>query len=193
MPASIPGDWFDAALPQNVMIESGAHIETAYSFRRFYSIQAPGFVLGAHASVYRGCTFAVGVNGIVTIGEYSLLNGLYLHCEQSVRIGKRVLIAWSVGIFDTHGLPRSKYGREKMLEIASDDPSGRLPPETPSSPVVIEDDVWIGFGSVILPGVRIGAGSIVGAKSVVTRSLPPGVIAAGNPARVLRPVPGVVK
>jgi maltose O-acetyltransferase len=56
------------------------------------------------------------------------------------------------------------------------------------SPVVIEDDVWLGGNVVVCPGVTIGAGSIIGAGSVVTRDVPPGVIAAGNPARVVREI-----
>jgi len=53
-------------------------------------------------------------------------------------------------------------------------------------PITIEDDVWIGGGAVLCPGVRIGAGATVGAGSVVTRDVPPGGLAAGNPCRVLR-------
>jgi maltose O-acetyltransferase len=56
------------------------------------------------------------------------------------------------------------------------------------SPIVIEDDVWLGGNVVVCPGVTIGAGSIIGAGSVVTRDVPPGVIAAGNPARVVRAI-----
>jgi maltose O-acetyltransferase len=52
--------------------------------------------------------------------------------------------------------------------------------------VTIENDVWIGARAIILAGVRIGAGSIVGAGAVVPKSIPPGVIAVGNPARVVR-------
>ena len=52
--------------------------------------------------------------------------------------------------------------------------------------IVIEEDVWIGTRSIILPGVRIGKGSIVGAGSVVTKSVPQFSIAAGNPAKVVR-------
>jgi acetyltransferase-like isoleucine patch superfamily enzyme len=57
---------------------------------------------------------------------------------------------------------------------------------------VLEDDVSIGGNATILPGVRIGAGSLVGAGSVVTRDLEPGVVAAGNPARVVRRVSELV-
>jgi galactoside O-acetyltransferase len=54
------------------------------------------------------------------------------------------------------------------------------------APVVIEDEVWIGSHVVILPGVRIGQGAVIGAGSVVSRSIPPNAIAYGVPARVMR-------
>ena len=57
-------------------------------------------------------------------------------------------------------------------------------------PITIGDRVWIGGGSIVLPGVTIGAESVVGAGSVVTRDVPPGVLAAGNPCRVLRSIEG---
>lgn len=53
-------------------------------------------------------------------------------------------------------------------------------------PICIEDDVWIGAGTVILPGRRIGTGSIVGAGSVVTKDVPPFTVVGGNPAQVLK-------
>jgi maltose O-acetyltransferase len=55
-------------------------------------------------------------------------------------------------------------------------------------PVTIEDNVWLGGGTIVCPGVTIGRDTVVGAGSVVTRPLPPGVVAAGNPCRVLRPL-----
>ena len=57
-------------------------------------------------------------------------------------------------------------------------------------PVEIGSDVWVGGGAIILPGVRIGSRTVVGAGSVVTRDLPDGVLAAGNPCRVIRPIAG---
>lgn len=53
-------------------------------------------------------------------------------------------------------------------------------------PIVIEDKVWIGINSTILPGVKIGYGAIVGAQSVVTRDVPPMTVVASNPARIIK-------
>jgi maltose O-acetyltransferase len=57
------------------------------------------------------------------------------------------------------------------------------------SPVEIGSDVWVGGGAIILPGVTIGSRAVIGAGSVVTRSIPGGVFAAGNPCRVIREIP----
>lgn len=55
-------------------------------------------------------------------------------------------------------------------------------------PVDIGSDVWVGGGAIILPGVRIGSGAVIGAGSVVTRDVPDGVFAAGNPCRMIREI-----
>jgi maltose O-acetyltransferase len=55
-------------------------------------------------------------------------------------------------------------------------------------PVVIGDDVWVGGAAIILPGVTIGSRAVIGAGSVVTRDIPEGVFAAGNPCRVIRDI-----
>lgn len=52
--------------------------------------------------------------------------------------------------------------------------------------IYVEDEVWIGYGATILSGVRIGKGAVIGAKSVVTKDIPPYAIAVGNPAKVVR-------
>jgi maltose O-acetyltransferase len=54
------------------------------------------------------------------------------------------------------------------------------------SPITIEDDVWLGGGAIVCPGVTIGRASVIGAGSVVTKDIPPGVVAVGNPCRVMR-------
>jgi len=67
----------------------------------------------------------------------------------------------------------------------------RAPGDLPVAiPVVVEDDVWLGLGVVVLKGVTIGQGSVIAAGSVVTRSVPAGVVVGGVPARVLREIRG---
>jgi len=65
-------------------------------------------------------------------------------------------------------------------------------PEDPRSgvpaPIVIGDNVWLGVNATVLKGVNIGDNSVIGAGSVVTRDIPPNVIAAGNPCKVIKPL-----
>lgn len=90
-----------------------------------------------------------------------------------VRIGSGVLVGPAVQIYAaTH--PMSGGARRAGLE------SGQV--------VEVGDDVWIGGGAIICPGVRIGARSVIGAGSVVTRDIPEGVFGAGNPCRIIREV-----
>ena len=61
-------------------------------------------------------------------------------------------------------------------------------------PITVGDSVWFGGSVAVLPGVTIGSGAVIGAGSVVSRDIPPNVVAAGNPCRVLRPIhPGGVE
>lgn len=66
------------------------------------------------------------------------------------------------------------------------DPARRRSGVEAGAPITLGDNVWLGGGVIVCPGVCIGEDSVIGAGSVVTRDIPPGVLAAGNPARVLR-------
>lgn len=90
-----------------------------------------------------------------------------------ITIGNRVLIAPQAGLY-TAGHPIDPETRATGLEF------GR--------PITLEDDVWLGGRVTVCPGVTIGAGSVVAAGSVVTRDIPAGVVAAGNPCKPLRPI-----
>jgi maltose O-acetyltransferase len=68
------------------------------------------------------------------------------------------------------------------------DPAARRSGWEWAEPIVVEDDVWLGGGVIVTPGVTIGAESVVGAGSVVTTSIPSGVVAVGVPARVIREI-----
>lgn len=90
-----------------------------------------------------------------------------------VTIGARVLFGPRVCVF-TAGHPTDPGVRASQLEFGK--------------PVTVKDDVWIGGGAILNPGVTIGACTIIGSGAVVTKDIPTGVIAVGNPCRVLRTI-----
>lgn len=99
-----------------------------------------------------------------------------------IDIGNNVLIASDVKIYTaTH--TTDVAGRTNSMENKA--VSGCFC-RTYSKPVRIEDNVWIGGGAIILPGVTIGKNSVIGAGSVVTRSIPKNCIAVGNPCKVIK-------
>lgn len=108
----------------------------------------------------------------IEIGEnfYSNHNCIILD-EAKVTFGDNVFIAPNCS-FHTAGHPLDAKDRNLGLEYAS--------------PITIGDNVWIGAGVIVLPGVSIGSNTVIGAGSLVNRSIPEGVIAVGNPCRVLR-------
>ena len=116
------------------------------------------------------CSYGQNIN----IGDFVYLNVLctILDCNE-VQIGNHVMIGPGVQIYTSaHALQAEP--RIHGWEVAM--------------PVVIEDNVWIGGGAILLPGVTLGQNAVVGAGSVVTRSVPENTIVAGNPARVLREI-----
>lgn len=122
----------------------------------------------------------------VIIGSRVFIGGgTLLIAAQEIDIGDDVLIAWGVTIVDhnAHSISFSKrkddlsnfrLGRSKVWN------------DVTIAPVRICDKAWIGFNSIVLKGVTIGEGAVVGAGSVVSSDVPPWVVVAGNPARIVR-------
>lgn len=79
-------------------------------------------------------------------------------------------------------------GPKVNLITINHDPNPENRSATYGRPIVIEDKVWIGINTTILPGVKIGYGAIIGAGSVVTRDVPAMSIVAGNPARIIKQI-----
>ena len=124
--------------------------------------------------------------GKILIGNNVFMNyNSFIGSMEAVTIGNDVIIATNVRIFDNNNHPRSPTQREMM---SHNDFYGELWTwkYAEHKPVVIGDNVWIGEFSAILKGVTIGKGSIVASHSVVTKDVPPYVIVAGNPARVVK-------
>ena len=110
----------------------------------------------------------------IHLGDHVFLNVIctILDCNE-VRIGHHVMIGPAVQIYTAaHDLDAE--ARIQGWEVAN--------------PVVIEDNVWIGGGAILLPGVRIGRSAVVGAGAVVSRNVPANTVVAGNPARVIREI-----
>lgn len=111
---------------------------------------------------------------VIKVGEDCGFTGTTIVAAERIEIGNRVQVGANSTIVDTDFHPLTPEGRLKDMA------NGR------HRRVIIHDDVFIGMNSLILKGVEIGKGSVIGAGSVVVRSVPPRTIVAGNPARVIR-------
>jgi maltose O-acetyltransferase len=130
-------------------------------------------LLGAYgAGSYIRPPFYVDYGSNITIGARTFANfGLIALDVAPISIGDDVQIATNVQLLTpTH--PVQPDARRAKWEAAH--------------PIVIGDNVWLGGGAIVLPGVTIGADTVVGAGAVVVRDLPAGVVAVGNPARIVR-------
>ena len=120
------------------------------------------------------------------IGAFTMINGAEIICDESIRIGDYGLISWNVVLMDNYRVPCSIEKRRAYIRAILQNVRVQWTSRRDAKPIVIGDNVWIGHDSVVLPGVEIGNGSIVGARSVVIESVPELAVAAGNPARVIR-------
>lgn len=116
-------------------------------------------------------------NAVIRIGNHVGMSSTVLWCAKNFIIGNHVNIGANVKIMDTDAHSIDYLIRRNIKKDIK---------EKHSSTVVIEDDVLIGVNSIILKGVTIGARSVIGAGSIVTKSIPPDCIAAGNPAKVIK-------
>ncbi len=149
-------------------------------FAEIQGLSSGGIVLGSQVSIGRNTMIRpssyyggpVG-EGLIMGDRSSLASDCYIGCSGMVTIGNDVMLGPGVRVFaENHEF------------------SGALEPIKSQgvrrAACVIEDDCWIGAGSTITAGVRIGHGTVIGAGSVVTKDIPPKVVAAGSPAEVIR-------
>ena len=109
-------------------------------------------------------------SGQIEIGNHTFINyGSSIAARASVKIGSYCHLGHYIFVMDN-----DQHDVVRHMELPRSDP------------VIVEDHVWIGSKTVILPGVRIGSRAVIGAGSIVTKDIPPRCVAAGNPARVLR-------
>lgn len=129
-------------------------------------------VCGGDLILYEGVCVRIAQNAICKLGHHTYLNrSTTIDCTLEVCIGNYCAISDNVQILDSDS--------HKILYDG--DVSSKI-----SQPVHIGNHVWIGRSAIILKGVTIGDGAIIGAGSVVVRSIPPRCLAVGNPARVIK-------
>jgi len=145
-------------------------------------------VIGKHTHI-KGELQILAQGGNIEIGDYCYIgeDTRIWSGGASIKIGNRVLIAHNVNIHDniSHPLDADLRHRDYLRILGLSQESIKTF-DLRSSPVVIEDDVWIGFNCSILKGVTIGKGAIIGACSLVTKDIPENCIAVGNPAKVIK-------
>lgn len=132
-------------------------------------------VIGSRSSLHQDCIVELGQGGGVVIGRNTHIQPRcqFSAYKGSITIGDRVQIAPNCGFYPyDHGFSPEKSVAEQDLMSRGG--------------IEIADDVWIGFGVVVLDGVHIGEGAVIGAGGVVKSDIPPGAIAVGVPARVVK-------
>jgi acetyltransferase-like isoleucine patch superfamily enzyme len=131
------------------------------------------FRLGSYSVIESGACINNAV-GDVIIGDYTRI-GLHNTIIGPVNIGHHVNLAQGITVT---ALNHNFEDSEKRIDEQG----------VSTTPVVIEDDVWIGANAVILPGVRVGTHSVVAAGAVVTKEVPPHSIVAGIPAKIIKKI-----
>jgi acetyltransferase-like isoleucine patch superfamily enzyme len=141
-----------------------------------------------------GCIIFAGAKATIELGEMNIFYpGCILRLERGfIRTGWRVSFGPGCQIYETRagltiGDNTMLAGGVKLCGVNHSYSDASLPMRdqpTVEEPIVIGEDVWIGMGAMVLPGVEIGRGAVVGAGSVVTRSIPPYSVGHGAPFRV---------
>jgi acetyltransferase-like isoleucine patch superfamily enzyme len=182
----LPGDWYPGVIPTNVVCDESAYVETTSCFRCYRSRAPVGLRLGRGASVYNGTTFDLGPEAVVLVGDFAMLTVVQIIADGLLSVGDHALVSWGVVLMDTFRVPVDPVRRRSLLrgvaELPDRQPRGGPQPR----PIAIGPNSWIGFESCIMPGVTIGEGAVVGARSVVTTDVEPFAVVAGNPARFVR-------
>ena len=132
----------------------------------------------------RGCIHTNHTDSEITIGNHVGISSACIRIKERLIIGNYVNIGANCTIMDTdvHQIDYLARRGEKPFDVND------VRTTVQSAPITIEDDAWIGANCTILKGVTIGARSIIGAGSVVTKSIPADCIAAGNPCKVIKDI-----
>jgi len=184
----IPGiqlknDWCNFPIPTNIEVGENTVIDSSSTFKKYFSKKPIGLKLGKNVTL-QSSSLATELDGYIEIGDYSYLSGAAIIACESVIVGKYVFIAGGVMIVDSDFHPLDPGERLEDTVIISTVGKKRERPPFIIAPVVIEDDVWIGYNSTIMKGVTIGKGAIIQPGSMILRDIPAGAVVFGNPAQI---------
>ncbi len=183
----IRNDWYPKAIPENLVIDDMVYLDSMYSFACFHSKDKEGFKMGYASGNYLHSHFLVGEKGKVSVGKYTILEATNILANDSVCIGDHCMFSWGSYITDSW-LNENSYSsvvRKDILKKLAHSQYRYLEIPDPK-PVIIEDNVWIGFDAIILPGVRIGRGAVIGCKTIITDNVPAYAVVVGNPSRIIK-------
>ena len=142
-----------------------------------------GLLGGVGDGVWIEAPFFCDYGAHVHIGARSFVNVNCVFLDSAeIRIGEDVLIGPGVQLLTVSHPLRAT---ERVVPTSAGDAT-TAPYRTHARPITIGDRVWLGAGSIVLPGVTIGAGTTIGAASLVTEDIPPNCLAMGQPCRVVR-------
>lgn len=184
----IDGDWYSKGIPSNVRLADNVYIDTSYGFAAFHSTQPDALFIDEASGCYDRASFIVGERGKITVGKYCILNGSTIICKDGITIGNHCMLAWGSVLTDSW-MDASLFqieARRDLLKRAATDSLRRYPFFGEASPIVLENNCWVGFDSVILPGVRLGRGCVIGCKTIVDFNVPPYAVVTGNPAKIVK-------
>ncbi len=124
--------------------------------------------------------------GTIRIGQGSYVgDDCLLSAASGIEIGKGVLLAHGVQVFDNDSHPVDPDARRRDYEALR---TGGPREPISAATIQIADHAWVGFGAVLLKGITVGAGAVVAAGSVVVHDVPAATVVAGNPARVVKTI-----
>ncbi len=163
------------AVIHHPQLQLGAHVFIGERVVIYQQCEGGAVTIGERVQIHNDTIIEVGPGGSVSIGANSAIQA---RCQlaayqAAIQIGSNVQIAPNCAFYPyDHGLAADQPINEQPLHSRGD--------------IVVGDGAWLGYGVVLLSGVRIGAGAVLGAGAVVTQDIPAGAIAVGAPARVIR-------
>jgi acetyltransferase-like isoleucine patch superfamily enzyme len=179
----LKNDWCNFPIPRNMEVGENTVIDSSSTFKKFFSKKQLGLKLGKHITL-QSSSLATELQGYIEIGDFSYISGAAIIACDKVIIGKYVFMAGGVTIVDSDFHPLDPGERLEDTVIISTVGKKKERPNFVIAPVIIEDDVWIGYNATIMKGVTIGHGAIIQPGSMILKDVPAGAIVSGNPARI---------